>query len=296
MAELKAGFIGLGNLGSAIARRLLDQGVDLTVWNRTASKARGLNTRVADSPKELCAGNRVVLLNLFDSDAVGDVLLGPNGILRAECEGHLIIDTTTNHFKRVESFHKAVEDRGAAYLEAPVAGSVAPALQGNLTMMVSGKRAAFDSASPFLNMTAKNIFFLEIPGSATKMKLVNNLVMATFMAAIAEGIVIGERAGLAKEIILDILMAGGGNSAVLNAKKAKLLAEDFSPHFSTGAILKDLRYAEEMASTFGFASREGKATYDAFMEALNLGFADQDFSSVYAAMKQGAPSGGGSLP
>ncbi len=288
MTQLKAGFIGLGNLGSAIVRRLMDRGVDLTVWNRTASKAEGLNAPVARNPQQLCAENRVLFLNLFDSDAVNDVLSGVHGILRAKCEGCVIIDTTTNHFKRVEDFHRAAEERGAAYLEAPVAGSVTPALQGALTLIASGRRETFDDVSPFLNIIARNIYFLERPGSATRMKLVNNLVMATFMAGLAEGVAAGERAGLQKETILDILSAGGGNSMILNAKRAKLLESDFSPHFSTAAILKDLRYALEMAATYGFSVEEGRATFNTFMEAANRGFGDQDFASVYAALKQGA--------
>jgi 3-hydroxyisobutyrate dehydrogenase len=286
MTELKAGFIGLGNLGSAIARRLLDRGVNLTLWNRTASKAKDLNAPVARNPQELCRENRVIFLNLFDSDAVNEVLSGPQGILRVECEGCIIIDTTTNHFKRVEEFHRAAAERGAAYLEAPVAGSVMPALQGALTLIASGGKKTFENVSPFLQIIAKNIFFLEKAGSATRMKLVNNLVMAIFMAGLAEGVAAGERAGLKKEAILDILSAGGGNSMILNAKKAKLIGEDFSPHFSTAAILKDLRYALDMAATYGFSIEEGKTTYNIFTESANRGFGDQDFASVYAALKQ----------
>jgi 3-hydroxyisobutyrate dehydrogenase len=95
---MKAGFIGLGHLGKAIAKRLISQGVDLIVWNRTSDKAKDLGVEIAESPAALASRVPVVIINLFDSNAVRSVLEGDNGLLKSDIRGKLVIDTTTNHF------------------------------------------------------------------------------------------------------------------------------------------------------------------------------------------------------
>ena len=131
---MKAGFIGLGHLGRAMAGRLASQGVDLFLWNKTREKAdllgRELGLPVAESPAALAEKNEVIFLNLFDSSAVRSVLQGEGGLLAGGLRGKLVIDTTTNHFTDVAEFHDLISSRGGSYLEAPVLGSVVPASAG----------------------------------------------------------------------------------------------------------------------------------------------------------------------
>jgi len=101
---MKAGFIGLGHMGKAMAKRLISQGVDLIVWNRTPEKAKDLGVEIADSPTTLASKVSVVIINLFDSNAVRSVLEGDNGLLKSDVRGRLLIDTTTNHFNDVAIF------------------------------------------------------------------------------------------------------------------------------------------------------------------------------------------------
>ncbi len=109
-------------------------------------------------------------------------------------------------------------------------------------MLVSSDQPAYERALPYLQKIGKDIFYLEKPGTSTKMKLVNNLLLGTFMAAIAEALVFGEEIGAEKGKVLDILASGAGNSGVLNAKREKLLKDDFSTQFSSALIYKDLHY------------------------------------------------------
>src|SRR5690606_14235754 len=111
----------------------------------------------------------------------------------------------TNHFAPVEGFHAAADAKGAAYVESPVLGSVVPASQGALTIVVSGQSTAYQIARPYLEHLGKNIFFVEQPGLATRIKLINNLLLGSFMAAISEAVALAEAAGCDKKVALDIL-------------------------------------------------------------------------------------------
>lgn len=283
---MKIGFIGLGNLGSALAKRLVAEGVDLTVWNRTKEKAAALGFHTAESPAALISSSDAVFLNLFDSEAVLAVLSGKGGILEGDCKGKLIIDTTTNHFGQVLEIHETMKTHNISYLEAPVLGSVAPALQGALTVLVSGDKAAFDRALGLIEKIGKNIFYLGEPALATKMKLVNNLVLASFMATIAEAVALGEDSGIEKAKILEILSVGAGNSTVLNAKKDKLLKEDFSAQFSSAAIYKDLHYLQDLAKTLQRPLFTGSMAKELFAMTYSDKLEDLDFSALYLVMKK----------
>lgn len=281
------GLVGLGNLGRAVATRLLAQSVPLLVWNRTTAKYAGLMAPAARSALDLAREVDVVILNLFDSAAVEEVLTGPKGILHADMQGKTIIDTTTNHHRQVTRFHSLVEEKGGSYLEAPVLGSVAPALQGTLTMLVSGREEAYKGSLPLLQLLASAIFYLGVPGRATGMKLINNMVLGTVMAVIAEAVALGEKAGIQKETVIGILAAGAGNSGVLNAKREKLLKHDFTPNFSCGAIAKDLRYLGDFAADIGITTMSGVMAGHVFERAIEKGLRDADFSAVYDLFAEG---------
>ena len=283
---MQIGFLGLGHLGKAIAGRLIDCQHSLTVWNRSADKAAGLKAAIAGTPAEAVAKADIVHLCLFDSAAVQQVFTMDKGLLAADLKGKIIIDHTTNHFREVLAFHEMCAQAGAIYLEAPVLGSVVPATQGALTVLVSGKKEGFDQAQPVLAQVGKHLFHLEAPGLATKMKLINNLTLGSFMAALAEATAFGEEAGIDKATVLEILNVGGGQSLVLNAKKAKLLAEDFSPHFSNGLIYKDLHCLQDLAYEQKKPLFTGAVTKELFARAIAEGMDGLDFSSVYKLFKR----------
>ncbi len=282
---MKTGFIGLGHLGKAMAGRLMAEGIELAVWNRTAEKAADLGAAIAASPADLAARADIIFLNLFDSEAVRSVVSGAGGILDADCTGKIIIDTSTNHFEDVTHFHEMLKEKGAYYLEAPVLGSVVPASQGSLSVLVSGEKHVYEKALPLLEKIGKNIFYLEKPALATRMKLINNLVLGSFMATLAEAVTFAEAAGIEKAYAIDMLLAGAGNSAVLHAKKEKLLKEDFSTQFSSALIYKDLHYLQDLAFSLKRPLFTGAVAKELFGMTFGRGMADQDFSAVYEVIK-----------
>ena len=279
------GFIGLGNLGRAITSRLASLGEELVIYNRNKEKIKDLPYEKVETPREILDKCDVVFLCLFDSDAVNYILSGENSLLCEELAGKTIIDLTTNHYHDVLEFHNAVNALGGNYLENPVFGSVAPALQGALTVVSSGKKEVFESVKPILEKIAKEIFHLETPASATKMKLINNLCLGSFMATLAECTAMAESCDIPKAKALEILGVGGGQSLVLKAKTQKLIDEDFSAHFSNNAINKDLHLLQDLAYKLQKPLYSATIPKELFSKMKMMGKGEEDFSSIYQLFK-----------
>jgi len=279
------GFIGLGNLGTAVVTRLKEVGAEVLTYNRTKEKAISKGFDVVDTPKELLKKCDVIFLCLFDSSAVDNILHMEDGLLCEELKGKTVIDLSTHHFEDVLEVHKIMEEFEVKYLENPVFGSVTPALAGVLTLVASGKKEVYDEVKPLLEKIGKEIFFLGKQGSATKMKLINNLCLGSFMATIAECTSLAEDCEIPKEKALDILGVGGGTSLVLNAKKQKLITENFSAHFSNDAINKDLHCLQDLAYKMKKPLYSAAIPKELFSKMKMMGKGDEDFSSIYQLFK-----------
>jgi len=282
---MSIGFIGLGNLGTAIAKRLTDMEQEVKIYNRTKSKVEHLGYEIMDSPKELIEECSIVFMCLFESNAVENILTMENGILSANLEGKTIIDLTTNHFEQVLTFHKRIKEKGGSYLESPVFGSVAPALQGLVTIVTSGKKETYEECRPLLEKIGKEIFYLKEEGQASKMKLINNLCLGSFMATLAECTALGEACNIEKPKLLEILGVGGGQSLVLKAKTQKLIEEDFSAHFSNNAIYKDLHTLQDLAYSLNQPLYTAAVPKELFAKMKKDGKGEEDFCSIYQLFK-----------
>lgn len=279
---MSIGFIGLGNLGQAICKRLSDIGENLVVYNRNKEKIKNLPYEKVETPNEIFKKCDVVFICLFDSIGVDEIL---NKFTSDDIKGKTIIDLTTNHYEDVLKFHEDVNSKGGNYLENPVFGSVAPALKGELTVVSSGEKEVFEAVKPILEKIAKEIFHLPTPSSATKMKLINNLCLGSFMATIAECTAMAESCEIPKEKALEILGVGGGQSLVLKAKTQKLIDEDFSAHFSNNAINKDLHLLQNLAYELKKPLYSAAIPKELFSKMKMLGKGEEDFSSIYQLFK-----------
>ncbi len=280
------GFIGLGTLGKTIAKRLIDQGEKLTVWNRTKRKAEDLGVEIADSPKDLANKVDLIFLIVFDSFASESVIFGEGGIVETDIRGKIIVDMTTNHPSYSTLAYEELKKRGAYYLDAPVLGSVIPAQKGQLTIVVGGDEEAFSKVKSIMGKFCSNIFYVGKAGDASRIKLINNIVLGGFMDLLAEAVAIGEHLGFPKDLILDILSKGAGKSAILDVKKDKLLNEDFSTHFSVDLIYKDLHYAQDMLKEKNLFSFTLSAIKESYGLARNKGLGSLDFSAIYRVFKE----------
>jgi len=165
-------------------------------------------------------------------------------------------------------------------------GSVVPASQGALTVLISGNKTGYEKVKSVLEDIGQHLFYLEEPALATKMKLINNLVLGSFMATIAEALSIGENVGISKQEILEILSVGAGNSLVLTAKKNKLLAEDFSTHFSNALIYKDLHCLQDLAYEQKTPIFTGAVVKELYARTFEEGIDQEDFSAIYKLFKK----------
>jgi len=282
---MEVGFIGLGHLGKAIAKRLIQQGVKLTVWNRTKEKAKDLGVEIAESPKDLINKVDRVFVIVFDSQASEKVIFGKNGLIYGDIEGKTVIDMTTNHFTYSSMAYEELRKHKAYYLDAPVLGSVVPAQKGELTIVIGGDKERFEENRPLFEKFCKNIFYVGEAGKATKVKLINNIVLGGIMDILAEAIAIAEKAGISKEQMIEILNTGAGKSYILDVKTKKLLEEDFSTHFSVDLIYKDLHYAQDLIKKLEMFSFTTSAVKETYGLAKAKGLGGLDFSVIYKLMK-----------
>ncbi|UOD34981.1 NAD(P)-dependent oxidoreductase [Deferribacteraceae bacterium V6Fe1] len=278
---MKISFVGFGKLGSAIAANLSNY-YDIVGFNRTFEKIK--NVKFKTRNLEDIVKNDIIILNLSDSTVVEEILFGQMGLINFGLKGKIIIDTTTNHFEKVLDFHKKLSELDSNYVEAPVIGSVIPALNGQLTVLASCKADTFNKTKNILEYIGKKVIHFTENGLATKLKLINNLVMSNIMFAISEALAFGEKIGLNKSNIIDVLENGAGNSLILNAKKEKLLTENFNPHFDLKTLLKDLNYADEMFESYNLPVLSN-CTKNIYSIASNMGYSEKDFSSIYMFLK-----------
>lgn len=283
---MKIGFIGLGSLGRAIAKRLTEQGVELLVWNRSLDRALALGLEAVSSPADLIKQVDRVFVVVFDSKASEEVIFGGKGLVEGGVEGKVVIDMTTNHPAYSRLAYEELKKLGANYLDAPVLGSVIPAQRGELTMLVGGDREHFEENRPLFEKFCRKVFYVGEAGSATRLKLLNNMVLGGFMQVLSEALAVGELAGFSRELLLEVLENGAGRSYLLEVKKQKLLSRDYSVHFSVDLIHKDLHYAEDMVKELGAFTLGLQNVKNAYALAKFLGRGSEDFSVLVELYRQ----------
>ncbi|MBU8546710.1 MULTISPECIES: NAD(P)-dependent oxidoreductase [Roseomonadaceae] len=247
---MRIGVVGLGQMGLAMAGRLVDQGAevlgfDLDAGRRAAAQARGVT--LAEAVEGTAAP--VVLLSLPQDRAVESVLLG---LLPALPKGAVIADTSTLDPQAARRFAGAAADWGVDYLDAPVSGGPAGAAAGTLAMMLGGEAAAIERARPALALVAAKLVHVGAAGAGQVAKLVNNLMVATHLAVAGEALRLGALAGVAPEALLPVVNAASGRSAATEVNFPRwILSGGFDSGFSAGLMRKDVRLAQALAVDVG---------------------------------------------
>jgi 3-hydroxyisobutyrate dehydrogenase-like beta-hydroxyacid dehydrogenase len=284
----KIAFIGLGLMGSRMAARLIDAGHELTVYNRSRDAARPLadkGAKVADSPGEAAADVDIVMSMVSDDAAVSAVLLGDNGALAGMRPGSTLVDLSSIYPETSREIAKAASERGVRAIDSPVSGSTPAAEQGTLLLMVGGDRAVYDEMKPIVEILGKPVIYMGASGAGTTMKLVVNTLLGVHIQALAEAVAVGEKAGLDKNAILDVL---GQTSAVSPAQKAKMenaRKQQFSTQFPIRHMHKDLSLVLKLAGEHGVAMPATAVSQQ--MCAIEAGRGkDEDFSAVLRLMEE----------
>ncbi|MBI5397443.1 MAG: NAD(P)-dependent oxidoreductase [Verrucomicrobia bacterium] len=244
----RIGMIGLGLMGTAMTERLLAHGWRVLVWNRTREKAAPLVARGAewcDNPLAAC--DRVII-SLYTSDVVEQVVEQMQAGLRA---GQIVLDTTTGEPAQSAALGARLAARGVRYLDAPISGSSEQTRRGEATVIVGGDRGAFEACNDLWPVLGQKVFHVGPCGSAAKMKLVTNLVLGLNRAALAEGLVFAEAIGVAPAAALEVLMGSMAYSRTMDAKGPKMIQGDFTVQARLSQHFKDVRLILEAAAAAG---------------------------------------------
>ena len=284
------GFVGLGAMGYPMARRLLDAGYPLTVYDVTAAPVDALaadGATAVDSARAVAAASDVVVSMLPDSPQVQSAMTDVDGILAGLRPGTLVIDMSTIAPSVTREVGSAVEAAGARFVDAPVGRTSRHAEEGDLLIMVGGADADVDSAWPVLRNFGRDIIRCGPIGAGETMKLVNNLLTATIVAANAEALVLGVSSGLELETVLQVLrMTAASNTHLKSTYAEKALRRDFSPGFATRLAVKDLRLVQGLAIDQQLPIGIGAAALQLFSTACSQGHALDDYTSVITVLER----------
>ena len=235
-------YLGLGTMGSGMVSNLLRVGYDLTVWNRSAEKCEPFGrkgARVADTPADAVCDVDLVMYSLSNDQAVEEVVFGAKGILSGINEGQIAMDMSTvlpaTSLRELEAYAK----RGVDFLDAPVFGSKQESTDARLWIMAAGNKAIFEKVKPILEHLGQTVHYFGKNGNAAAMKLVGNLIVALEMEALAEGLVLAQKAGLDLNTVMEVVKVADFRSPLLVSNGQNILKRDFSTSFALKLMLED---------------------------------------------------------
>jgi 3-hydroxyisobutyrate dehydrogenase-like beta-hydroxyacid dehydrogenase len=287
----RIGFAGLGTMGRGMAHNFLAKGFPLTVWNRTREAAGPLEAegaRVAQTPRDLATASDVVVTSLSTPDAVEAVATGSDGLFAGAAPGLLWIETSTIGSASSLELAAASAKKGIRYLEAPVTGSKVGARDGTLLVMAGGEREVFDQAQPYLDVFAKRSILVGPVGTGAVMKLIGNTILSFMLEGLAEGAVLGAKADVSLEKILEVVQASGFASPYWTFKGGAMARRDFETHFSIDLLHKDqaLMLAEGALRNVPMPGLAAIHQMTGVVRALGLG--GEDIAAQIKAVEAGA--------
>lgn len=285
------GFIGLGNMGFPMGRRLIDAGYRVVVCDarrENLDRAVALGATAAETPREVADRCETVLASLPTPQVSHEVAVGADGVI-AGSRVKRFVDLSTVGSHTARQIHAALAQRAVAALDCPVSGGVNGAEKGTLALMVSGPRADYDAAGPVLEALGRPFFVGEQPGAAQTMKLVNNLMAATTLAATAEVMVMGVKAGLDPAVMIDVLNAGSGATHASRDKFPKaVLPRTFDFGFATGLMVKDVRLYLAEAKSLGLPTDVAETVAALWETTLRQEGPESDFTSIVKPVETAA--------
>jgi 3-hydroxyisobutyrate dehydrogenase-like beta-hydroxyacid dehydrogenase len=286
---VKVAFLGLGIMGSRMAANLLRAGHELSVWNRSQGKAQELvrrGARLAATPAEAAAGAEILFTMLANPEAVSDTALGKNGFLDFLSRSALWVDCSTVTPGASRRMSREAAARGVDFLDAPVVGSLPAAEKAELTFLVGGEEDDLERCRPLLSVMGKATKRMGPVGMGSSMKLLNNMLLGSAMAAFSEALAFGGAMGFARSALLDALLGTGVTAPFLASKRQKLEKVAFEAEFPLRLMLKDLQLVSDAAYELCVPLPTTHAAKELFGLAAANGLADVDFSGVSEVLRK----------
>ena len=284
MAKDDLGFIGLGQMGSRMANRLMDAGYGLVVYDSNAAAMAQLTSRgarTAGSPAEVASAAETVLVSLPTPDVVHQVVFGPSGLVNGNRVTRVVDLSTTGPRMAKAVAEKLAEAGRMTLVDAPVSGGTGGAEKGTLAVMVACDKASFEEMSPILSVFGKVFRCGEAPGLAQTLKLANNMISVAALTISAEAMAMGVKAGLDPQVMIDVIMASSGSNVALRDKFPRaVLTGSYDYGFATALSYKDVRLCVDEAEAIGVPMMLG-ATVREIMAVTNATFGPgSDFTTV----------------
>jgi 3-hydroxyisobutyrate dehydrogenase-like beta-hydroxyacid dehydrogenase len=279
---MSVGWIGAGRMGYALIERLLDAGHDVSVYNRTRSKAEPLAARGAklvDTPAQL-ADRDVVFIMVAASDDLEQVTVGEDGLLTADASPQIIIDSSTVSAAVSEKIRGLAADRGTALLAAPVSGNPKVVRSGKLTLAVSGPREAYESAEHLLRPLGRGVTYVGDGEVARLVKICHNVFLGVVAQSLAEITVLAEQGGTSREAFLEFLNNSVMGSVFTRYKSPALVNLDFTPTFTNILLRKDFDLGLEAARQYGVPMPVAALSAEIVSSAIGAGHTTEDFATL----------------
>lgn len=283
----KLGFVGLGNMGQPMLARLLSDGYEVSVFNRSRAKCETFRDRgvdVAATPRELSSRSDVVITMLANDDALKSVMLGADGLL-AGAHGNLIIDMGSTAPDTSVQLAAACADASVAMIDAPVAGTVRAAADGSLVIMAGGDAQAVSEVTDILSVLGKPIFHVGPSGSGSRMKLVVNILLSLTSQALAEALTFGAAQGLDPRQVHEVLSATPSSSGVVVRKGKAMLDRNFAPIAPLRLLHKDLGHALAVGQNLGIPMPATATAHAIYSIGMARGHGEEDFAAIFAVME-----------
>jgi 3-hydroxyisobutyrate dehydrogenase len=288
--QVKLGFIGLGNMGRRIVKRLLDHGYKVSVYDLDRTKSQGLAAQgavVANNIIELARGADVLLSCLTNDEAVRSVYTGPLGVFAATQSGTAVLEMSTISPETSREMNSVAAAGGIRMLDVAISGSTPAAEEGTLTLLAGGDQELFLAAEPLFHAVAKQYFLLGGAGAGTAMKLVVNTLLGVGMQAIAEAVVLGEKSGLDRERLLEVLSHTALIAPAHFGKLARIAINDYTPQFPLRLMNKDFQLILKAASQEHINMPVTEAAFRINSDELAHAN-EEDFSAVLRRMEEDA--------
>jgi len=286
------GFLGLGIMGYRMAGHLLKAGHDVALWSHTGSKAQqlakaGKGTAVA-TPREVAERADYIFYCVGDTAMARQITLGPGGLIESVRKDAIICDCSSIAPTASIELSKAFTAKGAHFLDSPVTGSTGGADKATLTFMVGGDKAVFERAKPYMEIMGKLFYYCGPAGQGLKAKVTQNLVGASIMQSFAEGIVLATKAGIAPELMIEILENSAAKSGLASYKAPFILNRDFTTNFSAKWMHKDVSLALELAESLDLPLPVTAVTQQMLQATIAKGWGDEDFCSAIRVLEDWA--------
>ncbi len=283
---MKVGFIGLGLMGSPMAKNIARKGFSLSVYNRSPEKTIGFEgmATICESPAEAARNSEIIVTMVTGPDDVKEICLGKNGIVEGSKSGTIVIDMSTIGPEAAREICNELKSKGIQFIDAPVTGSTPRAISGELTIFAGGDESSFVKAKPVLESMGKDIHYMGESGSGQAIKLINNMIVASIMTAMSEGMLLADAEGLPREKVMKALENTPAMAPFMKLKMPNFVKNEFPVLFTIRNMKKDLDLAKNEA-------KKGRKKLPVLEEVSRLydegtatGLGEEDVSAVFKVL------------